>query len=42
MNLHQFLTPIQDICRRPGPFDRIVLTSRVRLAVNLTESAFPG
>ena len=31
-NLHQFLTPIQDICRRPGPFDRIVLTSRVRLA----------
>ncbi len=42
MNLHQFLTPIQDICRRPGPFDRIVLTSRVRLARNLKDTPFPG
>ena len=42
MNLHQFLTPIQDICRRRGPFDRIVLTSRVRLARNLKDTPFPG
>jgi protein arginine kinase len=42
MNLHEFLTPIQDICRRPGPFDRIVLTSRVRLARNLKDTPFPG
>ena len=42
MNLHQFLTPILDICRRPGPFDRIVLTSRVRLARNLKDTPFPG
>jgi len=42
MKLHQFLTPIQNICRRPGPFDRIVLTSRVRLARNLKDMPFPG
>ena len=42
MNLNDFLIPTQDICRRPGPFDRVVLTSRVRLARNLQEIPFPG
>ena len=42
MNLNDFLIPTQDICRRPGPFDRVVLTSRVRLARNLQELPFPG
>lgn len=42
MNLNDFLIPTGDICRRPGPFDRIVLTSRVRLARNLQDTPFPG
>jgi protein arginine kinase len=42
MNLNEFLIPTQEICRRPGPLDRIVMTSRVRLARNLQETPFPG
>src|SRR6058998_1881 len=42
MDIHAFLTPPAETARRKGPFDRIVLSSRVRLARNLTEAAFPG
>ncbi len=42
MNLNDFLIPTGDVCRRPGPFDRIVLSSRVRLARNLQDAPFPG
>ena len=42
MNLSDFLIPTGDVCRRPGPFDRIVLSSRVRLARNLQDTPFPG
>jgi len=42
MGLHEFLIPPAETARRKGPFDRIVLSSRVRLARNLTEAAFPG
>ncbi|MBT3595678.1 MAG: protein arginine kinase [Verrucomicrobia bacterium] len=42
MNLNDFLIPTGDVCRRPGPFDRIVLSSRVRLARNLQDTPFPG
>src|SRR6058998_2785013 len=42
MDIHAFLAPPADTARRKGPFDRIVLSSRVRLARNLTEAAFPG
>ncbi len=42
MNLHEFLVPPADTARRKGPYDRIVMSSRVRLARNLKEAAFPG
>src|SRR6266436_8526768 len=42
MGLHEFLIPPAETARRKGPFDRIVMSSRVRLARNLTEAAFPG
>lgn len=42
MDLHQFLTPPSETARRKGPYDRIVMSSRVRLARNLKEAAFPG
>src|SRR5438105_6020754 len=42
MGLHEFLTPPAETARRKGPFDRIVMSSRVRLARNLKEAAFPG
>jgi len=42
MNVHQFLAPLAQACRRTGPHDRIVLSSRVRLARNLRGHAFPG
>src|SRR5438876_10272355 len=42
MDLHAFLTPPADSARRKGPYDRIVMSSRVRLARNLKEAAFPG
>ena len=41
-DLHTFLTPPADSARRKGPYDRIVMSSRVRLARNLKEAAFPG
>jgi len=42
MDLHTFLVPPADTARRKGPHDRIVMSSRVRLARNLKEAAFPG
>src|SRR5437899_12053227 len=42
MDLHQFLAAPSEVTRRKGPHDRIVMSSRVRLARNLKEDAFPG
>src|SRR5215470_4838766 len=42
MDIHNFLTPPADSARRKGPHDRIVMSSRVRLARNLKNAAFPG
>ncbi|MGD0615697.1 MAG: protein arginine kinase, partial [Verrucomicrobiota bacterium] len=42
MDLHEFLTPPAEIARRKGPHDRIVMSSRVRLARNIKDAAFPG
>src|SRR5213080_2519100 len=41
MDLHVFLIPPAETARRKGPHDRIVMSSRVRLARNLKEAAFP-
>src|SRR5437016_6578909 len=42
MGIHEFLVPPAETDRRKGPYDRIVMSSRVRLARNLKEAAFPG
>src|SRR5258706_4462587 len=42
MDIHEFLIPPAETARRKGPHDRIVMSSRVRLARNLKEAAFPG
>jgi protein arginine kinase len=42
MDLHLFLAPPADSARRKGPHDRIVMSSRVRLARNIRDAAFPG
>src|SRR6516225_5389479 len=42
MNIHEFLVPPADTARRKGPHDRIVMSSRVRLARNLKDASFPG
>lgn len=42
MTIHDFLSPPVDSARRTGPHDRIVMSSRVRLARNLRSLAFPG
>src|SRR5206468_2158359 len=42
MDIHAFLTPPAETARRKGPYDRIVMSSRVRLARNIREAAFPG
>ncbi len=41
MTIHQFLSPPVETARRSGPHDRIVMSSRVRLARNLRGLAFP-
>jgi len=41
-NLHQFLASPAETARRKGPHDRIVMSSRVRLARNVQDAAFPG
>ena len=42
MNLQEFLTTPAETARREGPHNRIVMSSRVRLARNLRGLAFPG
>jgi protein arginine kinase len=42
MDIHEFLTPPAETARRKGPHDRIVMSSRVRLARNIRDAAFPG
>lgn len=42
MDIHDFLIPPADTARRKGPHDRIVMSSRVRLARNIKDCAFPG
>src|SRR5437868_10869991 len=42
MDIHTFLVPPAEIAKRKGPHDRIVMSSRVRLARNIKEAAFPG
>src|SRR5258705_350726 len=42
MNLHEFLSSAAESARREGPHNKIVLSSRVRLARNLKGMAFPG
>ena len=37
MDIHEFLVPPAEIARRKGPHDRIVMSSRVRLARNLAK-----
>ena len=41
-DIHQFLCTPADATHRHGPHDRIVMSSRVRLARNLRDAAFPG
>lgn len=42
MKLEDFLVPPAETARRKGPHDRIVMSSRVRLARNIQDTAFPG
>lgn len=42
MNLNEFLAPPAQCARGQGPHDKIVLSSRVRLARNLKGFSFPG
>src|SRR5579862_2984619 len=42
MKLDEFLISPAETARRHGPHDRIVMSSRVRLARNLSDAAFPG
>jgi len=42
MDIHKFLSTPAETAQRRGPHDRIVMSSRVRLARNLKEGAFPG
>ena len=42
MNLHEFLISPDESARREGPHNKIVMSSRVRLARNLKGAAFPG
>jgi len=41
-DLHQFLITPSQAAQQHGPNDRIVMSSRVRLARNLREASFPG
>jgi protein arginine kinase len=42
MDINSFLISPADSARRKGPYDRIVMSSRVRLARNIRDCAFPG
>jgi protein arginine kinase len=41
-DIQSFLSPPAETARRHGPYDRIVMSSRVRLARNLKDTPFPG
>ncbi len=41
-DINQFLAAPAETARRKGPHDRIVMSSRVRLARNVRDAAFPG
>src|SRR6478672_4761118 len=41
-DIHSFLVAPAELARRKGPHDRIVMSSRVRLARNIKDAAFPG
>src|SRR5215467_6909313 len=41
-DIHSFLVSPAEIARRKGPYDRIVMSSRVRLARNIKDASFPG
>lgn len=42
MDLDKFLVSTAETARRSGPHDRIVMSSRIRLARNIKDGAFPG
>lgn len=42
MELNDFLISPAEVARRKGPHDRIVMSSRVRLARNIRDGVFPG
>ena len=42
MNIQDILSKPEDAAGREGPSNRIVLSSRVRLARNLAATSFPG
>ena len=42
MTISEFLSPPGDTARREGPHNKIVLSSRVRLARNVKGMPFPG
>jgi protein arginine kinase len=42
MDIHKFLITPAETAQQHGPHDRIVMSSRVRLARNLKDAAFPG
>ena len=42
MDVIQFLSSAAENARRKGPHDRIVMSSRVRLARNIKDASFPG
>ena len=42
MNVQEYLVPAGETAKRVGPQDRIVMSSRIRLARNLQELNFPG
>ena len=42
MTVHEFLSSVGNAARREGPYNKIVLSSRVRLARNVRGLSFPG
>src|SRR5688500_20388475 len=42
MTINEFLTSPSDTAKRDGPYNKIVLSSRVRLARNVKGMPFPG
>lgn len=42
MELHEYLVSPAEAAQRRGPHDRIVMSSRVRIARNVKSAAFPG